>query len=270
MLFLDWKQLGQSFGPGDMSVDIRSVRRLAFYYMPSMLHPRLDARYLFHILEAFGNLEEVLLVFWSSFRGEKYFVVDEDVEVVEPVIGGEYIRAIYTQPYSPRADKILARLKAADGIWKLNVEAQIEDVRAMHKEWKMPRIELKSLVAKGFCEWCEKEGREYEGRKERFRIHLTLRAPGVELLKMDVKEDMTIAEVVRVFREEKNIDDEEEVAVFNGSGDELTQSATFYDLEFFRHRPAFEVELTVSVWRTCVEDPVIDDWMRLIDPINAL
>jgi hypothetical protein len=55
-----------------------------------------------------------------------------------------------------------------------------------------------------------------------------------------------------------------------GSGDELTQSATFYKLEFFRYRPDFNVELTLSVWKTCVEDPVIDDWMRLVDHINAL
>jgi hypothetical protein len=61
--------VGQRFGPRDMSANIREVRRLAFYYMPSMLLPRLDSRYLWGILEAFGNLEEVILVFWSSFRG---------------------------------------------------------------------------------------------------------------------------------------------------------------------------------------------------------
>ena len=47
------------------------------------------------------------------------------------------------------------------------------------------------------------------------------------------KKDVTVAEVVRVFREERNIDGEKEVAVFNGSGDEITQSVTFYTVEFF-------------------------------------
>jgi hypothetical protein len=264
--------MGQSFGPGDMSADIREVRRLAFYYMPCMLLPRLDSRYLWGILEAFGNLEEVILVFWSSFRGERHFLVggEEEMRVVEPVMAGEYIRDIYAMPYSLTEDKLLVRLRTADELWKLNT--QIEDVRGMHKEmkagWKLPGIELKSLVTKGFWEWFDKEGRGYEDMKERFRMHLTLRTPGMEPLMMDAREDMSIANVVSVFREEGNISDE--VAVFNGSGNELIQSTTFYEPEFFRHRPDFEVELTVSVWKTFVEDPVIMDWMRLIDPINSL
>jgi hypothetical protein len=159
-------------------------------------------------------------------------------------------------------------------MWKMNGEAQIENVGRMHAEsraeWKLPRIELKSIVTKGFQEWFEKEGKEYEDRKEKFRIHLTLRAPGMEPLLMDVKEDMTVGEVVRLLREERDISNEEEVAVFNVSGDELTQSASFYELEFFRHRPHFDVELTVTVWKSCVEDPVINDWMKLIDPMDVL
>jgi hypothetical protein len=119
-----------------MSADIREVRRLAFYYMPCMLLPRLDSWYLWGILEAFGNLEEVILGFWSSFRGEKHFRVggEEEVRVVEPVIAGEYTRDIYARPYSPVGDKLLVRLRTADKLWKLNMEAQIEDVRRMHKE----------------------------------------------------------------------------------------------------------------------------------------
>jgi hypothetical protein len=166
-------------------------------------------------------------------------------------MAGEYIQDIYARPYSPTEDKLLVRRRTADELWKLNVEAQIEDVRRMHKErkagWKLPGIKLKSLVTKGFWGWFEKEGRGYEDRKERFRMHLTLRAPGIEPLMIDAREDMPIANVVSVFREERDISDEEEVAVFNGSGDELIQSATFYELEFFRHRPDYEVELTVSV-----------------------
>jgi hypothetical protein len=65
MLFLDWRQMGMGFGLGDMSADIWEVRKLAFYYLPSMLSPRPDARYLFHILEGFRDLEEVFLVFWE-------------------------------------------------------------------------------------------------------------------------------------------------------------------------------------------------------------
>jgi hypothetical protein len=70
---------------------------LAFYYMPSMLLPRLDSRYLWGILEAFGNLEEVILVFWGFFEGRgTIFIVggEEEVRVVEAVIAvmaGEYI-----------------------------------------------------------------------------------------------------------------------------------------------------------------------------------
>jgi hypothetical protein len=158
VLFVDLRQVGMGFGPGDMSCDIKAVRRLAFYYLPSMLFPRLDARYLFHIIEGFGNLEEVILVLWSSFRGEKYFVVggagEEEVSVVEPVMAGEYIRDIYARSYSPTEDKLLVRLRTADEMWKMNVEAQIEDVGRMHVErkagWKLPRIELKSIVTKGF------------------------------------------------------------------------------------------------------------------------
>jgi hypothetical protein len=192
-------------------------------------------------------------VFWSSFHGERRFIVGgkEEVRVVELVMAGEYIRDIYARPYSATEDKLLVRLGTADELWKLNVVAQIEDVRRMHKErkagWKLPGIDLKSLVTKGFWEWFEKEGRGYEDRKERFRVHLTLRAPGMEPLMIDAGKDMSIADVVSVFREERNVSDEEEVAVFNGSGDELIQSATFYELMFFRHRPDFEVELTVSV-----------------------
>jgi hypothetical protein len=37
---------------------------------------------------------------------------------------------------SPTEDKLLVRLRAADEFWKLNVEAQIEDVRRMRKERK--------------------------------------------------------------------------------------------------------------------------------------
>jgi hypothetical protein len=44
-------------------------------------------------------------------------------------------------------------------------------------------------------------------------MHLTLRAPGMEPLMMDAREDMSIADVVSVFREERNVSDEEVVAV---------------------------------------------------------
>ena len=78
----------------------------------------------------------MILVFWGSFRGEKYYFVGEDVEV-EPVMGGEYIRDIYTRPYSPTEGRLLVGLRSGDELWKLNVKAQIEDVRRMHKGWKM-------------------------------------------------------------------------------------------------------------------------------------
>jgi hypothetical protein len=78
-----------------------------------------------------SHLSSVILILWSSKRFVVAAAGDEEVMVVEPVIGGEYIRGIYTRPYSPKEDKLLVRLKAADNIWKLNVEAQIEDVRAM-------------------------------------------------------------------------------------------------------------------------------------------
>jgi hypothetical protein len=58
------------------------------------------------------------------------------VRVVEPVMAGEYIQDIYARPYSPTEDKLLVRRRTADELWKLNVEAQIEDVRRMHKERK--------------------------------------------------------------------------------------------------------------------------------------
>jgi hypothetical protein len=90
--------------------------------------------------------------FWSPFRGEKYFVVGEDVEV-EPVMGGEYIRDIYTRPYNPTEDKLLVGLRSGDELRKLNARAQIEDVRRMHKGWRMQDVKLKSLVTGAFWEW---------------------------------------------------------------------------------------------------------------------
>jgi hypothetical protein len=64
-------------------------------------------------------------------------------------------------------------------------------------------------------------------------MHLTLRAPGMEPLMMDAREDMSIADVVSVFHEKSNVSDEEVLAVFNGSGDELIQSATFMSWSSF-------------------------------------
>ena len=68
----------QSFGLRDMSADIREMRKLAFYYIPSMLLPRLESRYVWGFLEAFGNLEEGFLGFWSSLREERRFILGSE------------------------------------------------------------------------------------------------------------------------------------------------------------------------------------------------